>query len=184
MTAQNDDAAAIAVETPGADASAQADAAAAGSQADESDTPSLRSRFAGQTAKVNQLTEAQTALQAERDELRRQLDAAQKGELDKDQALKDQLTAKDAELAAAKTDAALARIEAKYPETFAALGNDAAVLNETKLAEIEARLSGGGETEEPPTPRSASAARPSGSEAKPETAEDVERRLKAMPIPW
>src|SRR5512146_1229024 len=105
--------------TPDPNAPPAGDASGAGSAAAPDELSTLKSRYAGQTAKVEQLTREQATLAAERDALKAKLDEVQKGEINKDQALKDQIAAKDAEIAATKREAALARIEAKYPETFA-----------------------------------------------------------------
>lgn len=139
------------VTAPQGEASSEPEAQATTAQPDEVTT--LRSRVAGYTAKVNELTTAQKALLAERDALKAQLDEARRGVVDKDEALRSQLTAKEQEIEAVKREAALARIEAKYPETFAVLGEAAANLTPEKLAEAEARFRGvAAETTEPPKP--------------------------------
>lgn len=142
--------------TPDLNASADADAAGAGSQAAPDELSVLKSRYKGQTAKVNTLEGEQTILKQQLVEAQRQLGDAQKGVLDKDEALKAQIAAKDAEIEAIKQERNLVRIEAKYPETFAVLGEDAAGLSEAKLSENEARLRGGSADIEPPTPRGVS----------------------------
>jgi len=113
----------------------------------------LRSRITGYTAKVNELTSTQKALQKERDDLAARLAEIQKGTVDKDEALRSQMAVRDAEIEALRKEAALAKIEAKYPETFAVLGEAAANLTPEALAEAEARFKGvAAETNTPPKP--------------------------------
>lgn len=152
----------------------------------------LRSRYAGQTAKVTELQTAKAALQAERDALRAERDALKTGEVNKDEALKALLAAKDEEIAAVRRETALARIEAKYPETFAELGEATASFSEEKLASLEARLlaktdqSDDEDEEEAPTPRRNNASRKDGgsSEPKSESSADILARLKTMSPNW
>lgn len=182
MTELDTDTGAAATGTPNADGSAAADpnAEADSQTAGDGSDALLRSRYAGQTAKVNQLTEAQKALEAERDALKKQLEDAQKGVIDKDQALKDQLAAKEAEAEAARRETRIARLEAKYPETFSVLGESAADLDETKLSEAEARFAG--TDAEAPTPRSASAPRPGIGAPKEQTKDDIIAEMRKYPI--
>lgn len=151
----------------------------------------LRSRYAGQTAKVTELQSAKAALQAERDALRAERDALKTGEVNKDEALKALLAAKDEEIAEVRRETALARIEAKYPETFAELGEATASFSEEKLASLEARLlaktdQSEDEEEEVPTPRRNNASRKDGgsSEPKSESSADILARLKTMSPNW
>lgn len=102
----------------------------------------LRSRISGYTAKVNELTTAQKALAKERDDLKAALDKALAGTVDKDEALRSVAAEKDGEIQRLRREAALAKIEAKYPETFAVLGEAAASLSPESLAEAEARFRG------------------------------------------
>lgn len=180
-------------ETQPEEAPAKADAAkdAPGAQDEVS---LLRSRYAGQTAKVTELQTAKAALQAERDALRAERDALKTGEVNKDEALKALLAAKDEEIAQVRRETALARIEAKYPETFAELGEVTASFSEEKLASLEARLlaktdqSDDDEEEgDTPTPRRNNPSRRdggSGGAAKPESSADILARLKTMTPNW
>lgn len=158
---------------------------AANASATGDDASLLRSRLSGQTAKVNQLQAERDTIKAERDALALQVAAAQKGEVNKDEALKAQIAAKDTELAAIRQEAALARIEAKYPEAYAELGELAANMPADKLAALEARLTNAQTDEEPPSPRGNNGPRTTGA-AKPreESSQDILAKLKAQGLPW
>jgi hypothetical protein len=152
------------------------------------DVSVLRSRYAGQTAKVNELAAQKQALEAAKADLEKKLAEAQTGVASKDDAAKALLAAKDAEIAAIRREATVARIEAKYPEVYRELGDDAVALTEEKLAAMEARLSGGGEAHEPPPPRGQNPARTDGvpaggREPKAETSADIIARLRTMAVP-
>lgn len=178
-------------ETQPEEAPAKADAAKDAPVAQD-EVSLLRSRYAGQTAKVTELQTAKAALQAERDALRAERDALKTGEVNKDEALKALLAAKDEEIAQVRRETALARIEAKYPETFAELGEVTASFSEEKLASLEARLlaktdqSDDEGDEEAPTPRRNNASRKDGgsSEPKSESSADILARLKTMSPNW
>lgn len=159
----------------------------AGSGAEGAGDSTLASRYAGQTAKVNALTGERDALKAERDALAAKLAEAEKGVLDKDEALRNQLAAKDKELAEVRRERALALVEAKYPETFAEFGELVAEWPAEKLAAAEARLSGGAGETEPPTPGRHNESRtqvPPSKSGREETADEIEARLLAMPDPY
>lgn len=113
----------------------------------------LRSRVSGYTAKINEMSTSNKALAKERDELRARLDEFQRGAVDKDEALRAVASEKDAEINRLLREAALARIEAKYPETFSVLGEAAVNLSAEALAEAEARFRGvSAEQTVPPKP--------------------------------
>ena len=174
--------------TQDAAASAFADAAGAGSGAGADDA-SLQSRYAGQTAKVNVLTGQLSAAETRALAAEQKLADYEAGKIGADEALKAQLAAEKKNTEEAKRETALARVEAKYPETFAVLGEDAAGLSEVKLAETEARLRGvAAEDDEAPTPKrhneSRTSTAPAAAGAKAETADDVEARLLSMKAPW
>lgn len=143
----------------------------------------LRSRNAGLDAKVTELSKAQASLQAERDALAAQLAEAQKGVVDKDEALRAQVAAKDAELALARKEAAIARISAKYPETFGVLGEAAAALTEDQLAASEARFAGVPAPQETPRPVGANPPRQVGATKRIEdmTAAELRKHLATFP---
>lgn len=169
--------------TQDAAASASVDANDNASTSGSDEVSVLKSRYAGQTAKVNELT-GQTKAQSDRiKELEEQLKAAREGTASKDDVAQALLKAKDEELAAIRKEAALARIEAKYPETFSELGEDAATLSEEKLAAMEARFRG--VESEAPKPRGNNAPRTDSAPAKPkeETADDIVARLKTQGLP-
>jgi seryl-tRNA synthetase len=171
---------------PNAPAGKPDDAAGAGSQAAPDELSVLKSRYQGQSAKVDALSQEKARLEAALAEAQAKLGEAQKGVLDKDEALKAQIAAKDAEIEAIKRERNLTRIEAKYPETFAVLGEDAANLSEVKLAENEARLKGvaAGSTE-PPTPIGSSPSRTGQRPAaKPRTIEDVKAQMATEFPSW
>lgn len=170
-------------------AAAAADAAKAGSDSKGgSDDSTLASRYAGQTAKVNILTTEKAQAIADRDAALARLAAYEAGKVDADEALKSQLAAEKANTEAARREAALARVEAKYPETFAELGDDAATLTEEKLASMEARLKGVAQDDTPPvTPRRPNGPQNQGAGTEPpkaETGDDIEARMRKMTIPW
>ena len=122
----------------------------------------LRSRNAGLDAKVTELTKAQKAAEAQAAEALAKLTDYEAGKVDADEALRAQLSAKDAELALIRNEAALAKIEAKYPETFGVLGEAAAALTADQLAASEARFAGvKDETTTPPVPVGTNAPRSS-----------------------
>lgn len=164
----------------GTPAAAPAPAAAASQQ----DTTFL-SRIAGLDAKVTSLVESNTAKDKELETLRKQIADAQAGVVNADEALRAQVAAKDAELAQARTDAALARIEAKYPETFSVLGAAAATLTVDQLAASEARFAGvPSETTTPPIPVGTGAPRtpaPGAKAIEDMSLAELEASLKAMP---
>lgn len=128
-----------------------------GTQGQPNEVTLLRSRASGLDAKVTSLTQAakDAIARAEAAEARA-LELAQAKE-GGDAELRAQLKAQELLLAAAATDAKLARIEAKYPETFGVLGAVAAALTDDQLAASEARYAG--VAPESPTPNGTNPAR-------------------------
>lgn len=145
----------------------------------------LRSRNAGLDAKVTSLNDSLKEAQARADAAEARAIALAEGKDNGDAELRAQLAAKDAALETVKREAALARIEAKYPETFAVLGDSAASLSADKLAEAEARFQGVADAV-PSSPIGNNP--PRGTQAAPKTAKErYEAELatfKATPLPW
>ena len=102
----------------------------------------LRSRNAGLDAKVTELQKsaAEAIARATAAEARA-LELATAG-TNGDQELRAQLEAQKQLVAATLRDAQLARIESKFPETFATLGEAAVNLTADQLAAAEARFAG------------------------------------------
>lgn len=171
-------------ETPDDAAAAAAAAASAGSGSGTDEVSLLRSRLNGQTAKVGELTNAQTAAQARIQQLEADLAAARGEKVTADEAAKALVEASKAELAAERAARVLEAKKARFPESFALLGDAAAALGETELAANEARLLGDGE---PPVPlkhnESKSSAASNGGEKKAKSAADLTAELLAMPVP-
>lgn len=171
------------------EASGSPDASGGASQAGDEDVSVLRSRYAGQTAKVNELTGQKSALEKQVAELQKQLSDAQSGVTTADEAAKALLAAKDNELAQLQTAIKVAELKGRFPEVFAELGEDAVNLSEEKLAAMEARFQGAGAGDaEPPTPRGQNAARKDGvptggREPKEESGDDILARMKSMALP-
>jgi seryl-tRNA synthetase len=162
-----------------------AEALETGTPAPKDEVTLLRSRASGLDAKVTELNKARADLQAERDALAAKLAEAQRGVVDKDEALRAQVAAKDAELATARREAALARKAAKFPEAFGVFGDEIAEMSDEKLAAAEARFQGEGV--EAPTPRGINGAKTGaagGAAAKTLTIEDQKARMAAAAIPW
>lgn len=117
-------------------------APAAGTPTQPDEVTTLRSRNAGLDAKVTELLNAQKAAEEARQAAEAKLAAYEAGKVGADEALSAQLAAKEAELATVRREASLAKIAAKYPETFGVLGDAAAALTEDQLAASEARFAG------------------------------------------
>jgi len=157
-----------------------------GSQGGQDPVSLLTSRLNGQTAKVGELTgtlkakdEALAAALARVAEL-------EAGTVSADEAAKAQVAAAQAELERERRERRIEGLKSRFPETFSELGEDVAtVMDETKLAAIEARLTGAEGGDEPPTPlRHNETKTGTKTPAKEETAADVEARLMSMNSPW
>lgn len=128
------------------------EAPATGTQTPDEVT-TLRSRNAGLDAKVTELTKARQAAEQAAAEAAAKLADYESGKVQADEALRAQLSAKEQELEAIRQEALVARIEAKYPETFALFGNAVTGMTPETLAASEARLTGAGFDAVPETPR-------------------------------
>lgn len=143
----------------------------------------LKSRLAGQDAKITELTNKATAAETAAAAAAAKLTAYEAKTVGADEALRAQLVAEQQKTQAAEQKAALALIKATYPEAFAELGDAAAGLTEEKLASIEARLQGVAADGEAKTPRGVNGARTgaaAGTAAKPPTIADVEAQIRAQ----
>lgn len=174
------------VEVPADEGTSEAPPAQATQTPDE--VARLKSRAAGADAKVTELTKAQAALKAERDAALAKLTDYEAGRVNNDEALKSQLAAKEAELAEARREASVARLQAQYPESYLELGDAIATMTPEKLASLEARLSGNFETtEDAPVPRRNNPARTPGGAPKSTdedlSIEDLQAKLRSMPLP-
>ena len=144
----------------------------------------LRSRNAGLDAKVTALsTQAKEALARAEAAEKRALELAEAKD-NGDAELRAELERIKAENAQTRREAALVRIEAKYPETFGVLGEAAATLTEDQLAASEARMAGVPAETEAPTASGANPPRTPASPPKAKTADELEAELKAMTVPW
>jgi len=120
----------------------EAPAATTGTPAVDSEVTTLRSRNAGLDAKVTELQKATKAAEDRAAEALQKLQDYESGKVQADEALRAQLSVKEAELAEARKAQALAMVAAQYPESFAVLGEAAANLSADQLAAAEARFSG------------------------------------------
>lgn len=162
-------------DAPADDADANADASTAG--ADE--VSLLRSRYAGQTAKVTSLTKSVQERDAKIAALQKERDDALAGLTSKDEALKAQIAAKEKELADERAARRKEVLQAQYPETFGVLGEAALSLGDDQLAANEARLASAASEGEPPTPRRTNAPRTTSAPAAPQTPEEEYAALLA-----
>lgn len=146
-----------------ATASANTDAPATGSEepvAAATQTPdelaTLKSRNTGLNKANTELQQALAAEKAARAAAEKAADDLRTGKTSEQEALAKLLADAKAEVEATKTEAALARIEAKYPETFKLFGAATATMQADVLAASEARLTGApdeGEESDRPTPK-------------------------------
>lgn len=138
----------------------ESDAPATGTQTAPDEVTTLRSRNAGLDAKVTALSASEKAAIARAEAAEQRALELAEGKDNGDAELRAQLSAKEQELADIRREAALARIEAKYPETFGVLGEAAAALTADQLAASEARFAGVPiETTTQPTPVAGNAPR-------------------------
>jgi hypothetical protein len=157
-------------------------AAASGTVTQPDEVTTLRSRNAGLDAKVTELSKAEKAAIARAEAAEARAIELANGKDNGDAELRAQLSAKDEELGKVRREAALARIEAKYPETFGVFGDTAASMTEDQLAASEARFAGVTETSTP-TPAGINAPRViAGAKAIEDmTAAELEKHLLTMP---
>lgn len=157
--------------------------------ASKDEVTTLKSRNAGLDAKVTELIKSAAVAEQRAADAAKKLADYEAGTVGNDEALRAQLQAKEAELNAARQEAALARIEAKYPETFGLFGAAAASMAEDVLAASEVRLKGVSGEEETPKPVGNNPSRTQGgaSSAAPkgqQTLADLEAEFKALTPPW
>lgn len=144
------------------------------------------SRFKGLQSKFEA---TQTQLKAEAEAKAKalaDLEAIRTGKVSAEQAAQAQVDAMRAELEAERKQRRIDGLKSKFPEAFSELGDDiASVMDETRLAGVEARLAGG-ESPEGGTPRKHNESRTQSGTKRPaeETAADIEARLLSMPVPW
>ena len=156
----------------------------AGTPALDTEVTLLRSRAAGLDAKVTEQSKANALLNAQLAASAAKIAEYEAGKVNGDEALRAQLALKDSETAPARREAKLARIEAKYPEAFAELGDAAENLSNEKLASVEVRLKGVPATTEPPTPRGTNPPRAGEPPPKEETSADMVAIMKARGYSW
>ena len=187
MTDTANDTQAGATGTPdGADASASASQGSQGSD----QVSYWQGRFNGQTAKVGELTGQIKAKDSRISELEAALNDALTGKVSAEDAAKTLVAKMQKELEQERTGRRTDTLKTRFPEAFGELGDDiASVMDESKLAAIEARLKGGApvEDDEPPTPLRHNETRNGatrGGQAQEESAADVKARLISSPMPW
>lgn len=156
--------------------------------------PTLESRLAGLEARLAERGRSQAQIEKERDELRQRLADYEAGKLTENEAFQAELKRERDRADLAERTARLARIEAKFPETFGVFGEKAADLDEEQLAAAEARFAGRAPEEgdqEPPTPRTPTTPRPSATSAANqqrredgETLAQMRARFRATTPPW
>jgi hypothetical protein len=128
------------------------EAPATGTPLPQDEVTLLKSRAAGLDAKVSALlNEAKAANERATAAEARALALADE-KTNGDIELRAQLEAQKLLIAKTAAEAKLARIEAKYPETFGVLGEASGALTEDQLAASEARFAGVAATPETPVP--------------------------------
>lgn len=174
--------------TAGAPDDAAASAAASdGAKGGTDQVSLLTSRLNGQTAKVGELNGLLTAKDDALKAALARVAELETGKVSSDEAAKAQVAQAQQALEAERRERRLDGLKTRFPEAFSELGADiASVMDETKLAAIEARLTGGAGSEEPPTPLKHNETKTGAPRqaAKAETAADIEARLLATPMPW
>jgi hypothetical protein len=150
-----------------------------GTPKEDAEVTLLKSRNSGLDAKVTSLTAALAEKEALASAAQAKLSAYEKQTVGADEALRAQLAEAQEKANAAEQKAAVALISAKFPESFAELGDAVFGMSESKLASLEARLTGAADSGEAPTPRGTNGPRTAGTAgtAKPETIADVKARL-------
>lgn len=182
----DDDGTPVEGEQPPADAAATGAAEATATAAPKVEDAKWESRVRGLDAKVTELQKLQAAADERATAAERKLAEYEAGKVGADEALRAQLAAEQAKTAEAERRAALALIQAQYPETFSVLGDAAAALTTDQLAAAEARFAGS--AGESPTPLRHNGAKTTNGAAvdagKKPTSQDLIAQLKAMPRPW
>ena len=140
-------------EAPEAQPEAATAAPTAGTPDFVAEVTALRSRQAGQDAKITALLKSVEDGEKARNDLQARLDAALQGQAGQDEFQK-ALAAKDQEIARLAALATGNERARKFPETARELGAETiAKMDEVVLAALEARLAGvPAESNEPPTP--------------------------------
>jgi hypothetical protein len=155
----------------------------AGTPPDANEATLLRSRQAGLSAKVTHLKAELAALVTERDAAVARASDLEQGKVSGEEALRAQLSAKEAEIEQTRREATTAKLSAKYPESARELGDLIGTFPEDKLAALEARLVGEVEDTSPTrgmrAPKNASAGPP-----RPETSQDIMARLRSFQNPF
>lgn len=144
------------------------------------------SRFKGLQGKFDATQNQLKAEQEKAAKLAADIEALRTGKVSAEEAAQAQVNQIKQELEAERTARKIEGLKTRFPEAFGELGDEiAAVMDETRLAAIEARLAGG-ESPEGGTPLKHNESRISAGAKKPaeETAADVEARLLSMPLPW
>jgi len=147
----------------------EADASAAAAAQTPDELATLKSRNSGLNKANTELQQALAAEKAARAAAEKAADDLRTGKTSEQEALQKLLDDAKAEVQKTKDEATLARIEAKYPETFALFGESAKTMSAEVLAASEARLTGAPDEVETtaPTPKPVgnSPARPSGAKS-------------------
>lgn len=155
-----------------------------GTPAVPDEVTTLRSRQAGQDAKITSLQGQASAAEKARDEAVAKLQAYEAGKVGNDEALKSQLLVKEQELAEARNEALVAKLQASFPETHALFGAAIAGMTTDVLAASEARLKGAGfEESENPSPVGNNPVRaqaPATKTIEDMTLEELEKHLKSF----
>jgi hypothetical protein len=121
----------------------------------------LESRLAGLEARLTENGRARTQAEKDRDDALARLSAYETGKLTENEAFQAELKRERERADEAVRAARLAKVEARYPETFGVLGEAAHNLSDEQLAAAEARFLGKAPEEGAPTPRTPAAQRPS-----------------------
>ena len=109
-----------------------------------------KNRFAGSQKKLTETLNSLKAIEQERDALRKFKAEAERASMSEMERLQAELEDAKREAATARSEAQRASLAAKFPQSFATLG-DATPLDESVLTALEAKLAAGGEESEPET---------------------------------
>lgn len=170
-------------EAPEAPEAAPAAAVVQGTPSTADEVTTLRSRNAGLDAKVTTLSQTAAAEKARADAAEARALALANEKENGDQELRAQVKLLEANAAKSQLEAKLARIEAKYPETYGVIGEAAAGLSDDVLAASEARMKGDAQEPETALPVGANPGR--AQSAVPKTLEEMtlaelEKHLKGL----
>jgi hypothetical protein len=109
-----------------------------------------KNRFAGSQKKLTETLNSLKAIEQERDALRKFKADAERANMSEMERLQAELEDAKREAATARSEAQRASLAAKFPQSFATLG-EATPLDESVLTALEAKLAGGGEESEQET---------------------------------